>query len=302
MSDTETASTDVSPAQRGEFVGSCEEISEHDIEIAADRLGAEVAAVKAVIEIEGGGRSFLPAPDCRPPILFESHLFARDTGSKFNGTYPNLSTPKWDRSTYGAAGAHQYDRLQQAINIDPPTTREPALRSASWGAFQILGRNHKSAGYETVDDFVFAMCQSGGKQLDAFVSFLKSNGIAGDLRDKNWAEFARKYNGPGYKQNNYDAKLSAAYARHAGLNAPDEPSPDTPPTLRVGNRGTWVSRMQGMLNGALDLSPPLETDGIFGPQTANMVKRFQTEEGLDADGIVGVVTWKALYACVGKQG
>ncbi len=302
MSDDETPSDPTGDTDRREFVGTCEEISAHDIEVAAERLGAEVAAVKAVIEIEGGGRAFLPAPDCRPPILFESHLFSRDTGGKHDHAYPNLSTPKWDRSTYGAAGAHQYDRLHEAIAIDPPTTREAALRSASWGAFQILGRNYKAAGYETVDDFVFAMCRSGGKQLDAFVTFLKTNGIAGDLRDKDWASFARKYNGPGYKQNRYDEKLAASYARHAGVATDEAGTDDHPPVLRTGNRGTWVSRLQGLLNAALDLSPPLETDGVFGPQTDAAVRRYQKAEALDVDGIVGRATWRALYTAAGRGG
>src|SRR5690606_7984441 len=40
------------------------------------------------------------------------------------------------------------------------------------------------------------------------------------LRRKDWARFARLYNGPGYAQNRYDEKLAQAYARHAGDAAP----------------------------------------------------------------------------------
>ncbi|WP_426772988.1 N-acetylmuramidase domain-containing protein, partial [Pseudomonas aeruginosa] len=31
------------------------------------------------------------------------------------------------------------------------------------------------------------------------------------LKSKDWAEFARRYNGPDYKKNNYDVKLAEAY-------------------------------------------------------------------------------------------
>ena len=31
------------------------------------------------------------------------------------------------------------------------------------------------------------------------------------LRERNWAKFARAYNGPGYAQNQYDVKLKQAY-------------------------------------------------------------------------------------------
>ena len=38
-----------------------------------------------------------------------------------------------------------------------------------------------------------------------------------------------------------------------------------------------------------------EIDGIFGTQTKNAVISFQKKNGLVADGIVGPLTWKALY-------
>ena len=49
--------------------------------------------------------------------------------------------------------------------------------------------------------------------LDAFVNFIKANKLDGTLRAKNWAAFARGYNGPGYAQNAYDKKMAEAYAR-----------------------------------------------------------------------------------------
>jgi hypothetical protein len=52
---------------------------------------------------------------------------------------------------------------------------DAGLSAASYGAFQILGENHKACGYATPFDFVLAMCQTEGAQLAAFVNFLKAN-------------------------------------------------------------------------------------------------------------------------------
>ncbi len=87
-----------------------------------------------------------------------------------------------------------------------------ALKAASWGGFQILGMNHKAAGYGTVDQFVRAMCQSAAQQIDAFVSFIKADSaLLSAIRNKNWALFALHYNGSAYAKNRYDTQLAEKY-------------------------------------------------------------------------------------------
>lgn len=197
-----------------DFVGSALPLDDSAIDAVADDLGCSRAAILAVRQIEAAGSGFLP--DRRPKILFEAHIFYRLTDGVFG--ISNISVPHWDRSTYGAAGAHQYDRLMTAIyasGSDMPfeEQRAAAFKSASWGMFQILGENHKAAGYDTVESFVLAMTESEGKQLAAFASFCKTNNLARFLRDPpDFARFARGYNGPGYAQNGYDTKLADAYA------------------------------------------------------------------------------------------
>lgn len=49
------------------------------------------------------------------------------------------------------------------------------------------------------------------EHLKAFGKFLEVNKLIPHLQERNWAKFAEGYNGAGYKLNNYDEKLKAAY-------------------------------------------------------------------------------------------
>jgi len=65
-------------------------------------------------------------------------------------------------------------------------------------------------------------------------------------------------------------------------------------TLREGMTGPSIRQVQERLN-VLGANPQLSEDGIFGPRTANAVRVFQQQRGLNADGIVGLITWNALF-------
>lgn len=76
-----------------------------------------------------------------------------------------------------------------------------------------MGFNFKAAGFETLQAFVDAMLKSEDEHFKAFVNFIASKNLGKALAQHDWATFARKYNGPAYKQNNYDVKLARAYRR-----------------------------------------------------------------------------------------
>lgn len=179
---------------------------------AATSLGVDVATIKAVADVETSGDAFDALG--RPRILFERHYFHRLTSGRFDLTHARVSAKS--AGGYGKFSA-QYGKLEEAYALDA----DAALRSASWGRFQIMGDNFIAAGFSSSQAFVKAMTQSEEAQLRAFVSFVRSrSAMAEALRKKHWAAFAKAYNGPGYAKNRYDTKLAASYASFAAAPAP----------------------------------------------------------------------------------
>lgn len=182
------------------------ELTPQNYEWAAAVIGCEVEAIQAVAEQEAGIRG--PWDEFgRPNILFERHKFAGHTKNVWNTTHPDISNPNW--GGYGRYSA-QYPKLFRAATLD----ESAALKSASWGAFQILGENHVAAGSDSVEAFVDAMLTDVKSHLRAFVSFVsKDRRLVKALKDKDWTAFARIYNGPDYKKNQYDTKMAEIYKR-----------------------------------------------------------------------------------------
>jgi hypothetical protein len=188
-------------------------LTDADFKRAAAELNVEVAAIRAVAEVESAGAGILP--DGRPAILYEAHIFHKETGGKHAGAKDRrgvaLSSSSWNKALYGATGSAQHNRYEdaRALNADA------ANKACSWGMFQILGQNHKACGFDDSQAFVDAMWLGGAPaHLDAFVQFIKADSkLHTALRNRQWATFARIYNGPGYAQNAYDTKMANAYSR-----------------------------------------------------------------------------------------
>ena len=185
-------------------------LSFSDIKKAAELIGVEPCTVKAIVEVESGGSGFLP--DGRVKILFEGHVFWKELKKRGINPellkMPNVLYPKWDKSKY-KGGTAEYERLNSAMQVN----KDAALCSASYGLFQIMGFNHRAAGFDTVQAFVDAQKESEARQLESFCAFMRSEGLVLFLLGLDWAGFARRYNGPGYAENQYDVKLRRAYER-----------------------------------------------------------------------------------------
>lgn len=178
-------------------------------------LGVEEAAVKAVASVESNGNGLIEDAQGNliPKILFERHIMfqrLRDytpiKSADMAAKYPDIVNPKAG-GYKGGLGEHE--RLQRAVLID----RNTALESASWGQFQILGLHWKALGFNNVQEFVNKAYSEQG-QLELFVRFIKANpAIHKALKNKDWTEFSRRYNGPNYKINKYDDKMKEAYEK-----------------------------------------------------------------------------------------
>ena len=243
------------------------ELTGQDFAQAAQRIGCDVAAIRAVWEVEAGGRHFLA--DGSVIRRFEPHHFPRDM-------WPSIgfSVRKGEAPWRASLRLSNEDMFQDAAVLD----MDAAIDASSWGAPQIMaGMNHRAAGFSSGREMVEHMAQSAAHQLGAFVQLVESWGIAGAIRAHDWRAFARRYNGSG-QVDRYAALMESAYRKHSGERSAV--------VLRVGDRGAAVRELQRALG--------VPDDGAFGPQTLNAVEAFQRAAGLPVDGIVGHRTWTAL--------
>jgi len=172
----------------------------------ADWLGAawmlecDPLMIAAVARVEAPFGGFLSDGQCR--ILFERHWFHRFTEGRFSRQHPGISNP--DPGGYLGAG-REHDRLGRAAKLD----RIAAVQSASWGKFQIMGFNHRFAGFQTIQGFLNAMILGDeADHLRAFVAFIRwDEELHLALMREDETRFAKIYNGRGYKKNRYDEKI-----------------------------------------------------------------------------------------------
>ncbi len=171
----------------------------------------EAAVIQSVIKIESSGSGFLKSG--KPKILFEGHIFYKELKkvkvdfSKFMKANPSIVYKNWTRKHY-KGGSAEYSRLEKAIELHP----EAALKSASWGLFQVMGFNYSNS-HDSVFDFVESMYQSENEHLKVFFAFIEKNNLTKALQKKDWDKFALKYNGPSYQENRYAERLAASYKR-----------------------------------------------------------------------------------------
>lgn len=183
-------------------------LSDEDFRIVAEELGVEVAAIKAVVEIEAGKamKGFL-APGV-PVINFDATMFARyrKRGGGRSGKVP---------SGLSGYGLREWTQLVKARK----TSCDGANMGTFWGMFQIGGFNYKLCGCESVDEFVRLMSESELQQLELFAALIVNTGMIHDLRAKNWSGFARKYNGASYARRGYHTRMAAAYRKYSRMPA-----------------------------------------------------------------------------------
>jgi N-acetylmuramidase len=189
------------------FKGQAKRLDDIDLPMVGKLIGVGEDEIHAVLDVESAGGGF--DRQGRPKMLFEPHIFWKELGAgpkRDKAAAQGLAYPRWKP---GAYPKDSYPRLIKAMAID----ENAALRSASWGLGQVMGFNHKAAGYPSARAMVEAFIDDEEHHLAAMIRFIKTNRLDDDLRRHDWAGFARGYNGPGFAKNGYDRKLRAAFAK-----------------------------------------------------------------------------------------
>lgn len=190
-------------------------ITDTQIQAQAKSLGIEVAALRAVMEVECKGSGF--NSDNTPVILFERHIFRqRMIANKRDLDLALAMRERPDLCSKSAGGYGLYSAQHGRLNAAAQYHRDSALESASWGLGQVMGYHWKALGYPTLQNFINAMYRDEASQLEAMCRFIKVNNLVNALKNKDWKAFARGYNGAAYAKNSYDIKLANAYKKWGG--------------------------------------------------------------------------------------
>lgn len=279
-----------------------DDVTKSAIGLIARDLGVEEAALLAAAEVESAGKAFADVDGKPMPLIrWECHYFykllpdslraravAENLANTKSGAIPN---PKGQQARYDLLGR------AKAIHADA------AVSSCSWGLGQVMGAHWKWLGYASPQELVNVACSGIPGQVQLMARFIKKNNLVDELQRRDWAAFARAYNGPSYKVNRYDEKMREAYHRYhasaaAAPGAPPAAVPARPAgpasaegMLRLGSSGPEVGELQQMLRRAGYF---LHVDNDFGLATRKAVMDFQRDQELDVDGVVGLQTWAVL--------
>jgi len=235
---------------------------------ACDALGVGPAELWVVLAVETKGFGFLV--DRRPQILFERHIFHKLTQGRHDAGNGDVSSAE---SGGYAGGSKEYPRLEKAMQLD----HDAALQSTSWGVGQVMGFNHKLAGFPNVEAMVDAMVKNENNQLLAVANFIKRTNLSGALQRQDWRAFAIGYNGADFKKNEYDTRLAQAHAEYK------QALPDL--SLRTAQAALTY----------LGLSPgPI--DGIIGRKTKDALTAYQKLARIPQTGALDATTESRLLA------
>lgn len=268
----------------------------------------EPAALLAVVEIESSGK-MLEEDGRTPRLLFERHVFHRELAKREPeklglAVSAGLAIPKWSRSTQYKDQGTSKGRLavlSSARNIDA----ECANRACSWGLGQTMGFNAEGLGFRNATEMVGIMQRDGViAQVDCMVREIKRNKLEKALERKDWAAFARGYNGPGYAQNQYDTKLSAAYKKWAAALDPDDPETgDAPVDLPISRAAEAAPMSQSKIGNGSILTGGAITTGAGAVIADKVIDKASDRAGDVADKVLdgatkAVMSWPTIIAMV----
>lgn len=174
------------------WTGRAEPVTDDGFRAACEKIKCFPFVLWAVLRVETSGCGF--RHDRSVQRRFEPHIFRRNTG---------ITLPTFE-------AAFEADRIG-------------AMRATSWGIGQVMGFNAEMVGYKQngVEGMVATFADFEDAQLAAMAEFCVRTGAAEKLRNRDWGGFAAIYNGPAYKDNDYDKKLEREAVALATGKIPD---------------------------------------------------------------------------------
>ena len=89
------------------------------------------------------------------------------------------------------------------------------LQSVSWGLGQVMGIHWRWLEYASIQALVESVRSGLAGQVSLMMVYIRKAGLLEAIRARDWAAFARGYNGPVYTAHGYDRKLAFTWCRYA---------------------------------------------------------------------------------------
>lgn len=179
-----------------------------DIKRLAKQYGIDYAVLAAIVEVESAGHGF-DAKTGKIIIQFEPHWFKR--------LYSN-----WRAH---ASKAWFFNKVEtqpgewKAFNSAFAINKDAAMQSTSIGLMQVMGLHYKRLGFTNVGAMWDFAKESEANQIELGLKFIQTDSrLLRAAKNKDWQNFAKFYNGAGYKTFKYDSRLQTAYNRHLNSN------------------------------------------------------------------------------------
>jgi hypothetical protein len=173
-------------------------------------LRFDLTVIRAILDIESGGRSF---ENGRMIIRFENHIFhdkIKELAPQLEGTFQKhfrYGSPRHTghafRQSESAAWNNQHDGGQleewQVFSLARNIHETAAMLSISMGSAQVMGFNHRKVGYSTVQQMFFDYSHPNlgeYNQLTGFFAYVaNTEGLVDAVRRKDWNQVGILYNG-----------------------------------------------------------------------------------------------------------
>ena len=250
----------------------------------AAQLAIDPGVAVAVLVTESNGAPF--AADGKLIIRFENHIFnnlwGKNNPARFAQHFAfdpnaNWKAHQW-RPDVNAAWqrCHTSQQMEWLVfDFARQLDENAAMLSISMGAPQIMGFNHRSIGYATVQEMFTAFQQDVDRQIGSLFRFMEVNGLVSAIQQGDFVRFAAAYNGPGQAerfakliQDNLTVFRTLTDAGSRTLRA--LPSTSTAPRLSLAADTDWLSTWHTQLQSGLATSKTLFAAMMQGVQVATL--------------------------------